>query len=600
MISTTSCARALTLFLMVSFSPILGAEAQSRTAGMVIQLGGCLLEQGTKPAKMAGETSQLHWQSSGVADKFGGITTCVLRLGDAVPEGLKSSPKAVLAPKYGVLGFNQGGTTIPVTIIVDGPKGSPGTLFVNRNADGEMISEAAHPMELKTGKYADGSMWTRYSTDVLLNIPFAGKSRAAHVKFLRLDPKTRADRYDSFLTVASDFGYAGTAAINSKPIRTTVLCNACLDMVDLTAGKRSNMRFWFDLNGDGKRDPGEVVELGESFLFDGRWWAVASLANDGTIRIISPDHPVREDEKKSFTAQQARCLEAYLAAHPNSRDFNVGLGQLFMHYRDEEANKQKAEHILDRQYSYLISRASAQALKDGLRFQFLASVGMDAHARALVAIQREHDFLIRESYRDYGALAQNLEDWVFQLTRFNQPKSIARADQLVSQAKAEFASDPDAQRVSALFERCNGLCHRPVVGGTLKLASTALDGTRVDLQAMSGKVVLIDFWATWCVPCVESQPGLKAAYDRFHAKGFEVIGISLDEANSKEKVAAFVQEKGLPWPQLYDGKGWSTPLAVSCGIVAIPATYLIGKDGKIDRINVGGKELEARLAELLK
>jgi thiol-disulfide isomerase/thioredoxin len=552
----------------------------------------------------AGEISKLHWQKSGMGDTFGGLVSLPLDINETVPNGLKSRPKGLVTPRYGTFELGPVGKTVSVFVILDSTKGQPGTLYVNRKADGEMLTELGHPMTLKTGTYLDGPEWTRYATEVSVELPFAEGKREVNLKFLRLDPKRFPDKYESYLVLAADCGYAGTTSINGKPVPTMVFDTGCIGEISLTDGRRHRPRFWFDLNRDGKRDPGEVVpgegEESESFLFDGQWWAVASMGNEGTIRIVSPEIPVKSDEKKSFTTEQARALEDYLAAHPNARHFRVGLEQLFMHYRDEVKDKKKALAILEREYAYLVAKANPKELKEGLRFQFLACVGIEAEDRALVALEREHAFLVKETPRDFGALGTNLNDWVYRLTKSNKPAGVAKARELLARAKKEFAANTDKEGTTRLFAQCEGMCGRPVVGGTLKIAFTALDGTKVDLAAMKGKVVLVDYWATWCVPCVASLPGIKSAYDKYHAKGFEVIGISLDDAGRKDKVVHFLKDNKLPWHQSFDGKGWSTPAAVRYGVTAIPATILVGKDGRIAAVDIHGEELVNLLAKLLK
>jgi thiol-disulfide isomerase/thioredoxin len=107
----------------------------------------------------------------------------------------------------------------------------------------------------------------------------------------------------------------------------------------------------------------------------------------------------------------------------------------------------------------------------------------------------------------------------------------------------------------------------------------ALDGREVDLAAMKGKVVLLDFWATWCPPCVAEMPNVKASYEKLHPKGFEIVGISFDE--DKGTLEEFVKTKEMAWPQFFDGKGWQNVFSQQYGIQIIPAMWLVDKKGNL-------------------
>ena len=134
------------------------------------------------------------------------------------------------------------------------------------------------------------------------------------------------------------------------------------------------------------------------------------------------------------------------------------------------------------------------------------------------------------------------------------------------------------------------------LGKPVKMAFKAVDGRQVDLGKLKGKVVLIDFWATWCGPCIAELPNVKKTYAKYHEKGFEIVGVSLDQ--SKDKLTDFVKENDMPWPQHFDGLGWKNEFAVMYGIQGIPAMWLVDKDGNLVDMKARSG-LDAKVEKLL-
>jgi thiol-disulfide isomerase/thioredoxin len=181
--------------------------------------------------------------------------------------------------------------------------------------------------------------------------------------------------------------------------------------------------------------------------------------------------------------------------------------------------------------------------------------------------------------------------------------ALARAEQDPQKKNATYRRVIDQYPLTQFGKMAQGLIRQTnAVGKPFDLTFTdAISGKEISLQKdLKGKVVVIDFWATWCGPCVGEMPKNKEIYSQYKDKGVEFIGVSLDQPAPEglNALKTFIAKNEIPWPQYFEGKGWDSDFSAGWGINSIPTMFVIDKQGKLASVSARG-QLETLIPKLL-
>jgi len=290
---------------------------------------------------------------------------------------------------------------------------------------------------------------------------------------------------------------------------------------------------------------------------------------------------------KAHLAEIAKLCEEYVTQYPKGKEVvTVKIHQCHAEYylarysQDERGSEKAAEKM-----EALLKEYPKEKAVDSLRgLLYQHYVARDDLAKAVVHVRYFAEMAEDEKMAAGAWMAVSQMETM--LERYDEAKAALK---IVLEKYPRSEPAAYAKVSLKLLER---------VGQPLEMKFTSVAGKAIDMKDYKGKVVLVDFWASWCKPCRDEMPNVVKLYREKQEDGFEILGISLD--SKKDEMTAYVKQAGMTWPQYYDGKGWGNEVARLFDIHGIPATFIVDRKGVLRAMNLRGPKLAERVEMLLK